>query len=145
MALLSDTRAPYFATPNCRLLKLKDKIYERWSDAPCPFTMPPLTSAESALLGDWGFLVTAHDGWSGSAIHLFLTADRDVVMRYDASTFYTKVDTASFDTHAYFTMDADGVLHGTGPDGAKQLKFTLTLANGKLTLCDKGCFELTRM
>ena len=67
-----------------------------------------------------------------------------MVLKYRASTFYTNEDTASFEAHAYFTTDADGVFHGVAPDGTEQLRFTLTLTNGTLTLCDDGCSELTR-
>jgi len=144
MALLISTPAPYFASPNCRLLQLDDKIYERWGDAPCAFTMRALTAAESAILGDWNVDVDSHVVWSESWAHLSLTADRDVVLNYRASTFYTNEDTGSFHAHAYFTMDADGVFHGIAPDGTEQLRFTLTLANGTLTLCDEGCIELRR-
>ena len=141
--LLSSKPEPYTVTPNCRLLTIGDVTFEGGSKN-CPFKVPALTAEEAALVGHWDFYLGGQGGWSGTWADVYFQSDRDIVMNYHASTFFTDEDTQSFEAHDYFTLDSDSVLHGVSPDGTEELQFQLTLANGTLTLCNGGCLDLTK-
>lgn len=142
--LLSSAPEPYTATPNCRLLAIGGVTLEGGSNKDCPFKVPTLTAEETALVGHWEFYLGGNGGWSGTWADVYFQSDRDIVMNYHASTFFTDEDTQSFEAHDYFTLGADSVLHGVSPGGTEELHFQLTLANGTLTLCNGGCIDLTK-
>jgi hypothetical protein len=141
--LLSSAPQPYTVTPNCHLLAIGDVTLEG-GNKDCPFEVPALTAEEAALVGHWDFFVGGNGGWSGTWADVYFQSDRDIVMNYHASTYFTDEDTGSFHAHDYFTLGTDGVLHGVSANGTEELQFQLTLANGTLTLCNGGCIDLTK-
>jgi hypothetical protein len=148
LELSSAEKYEVTATPNCRLIDLKDTTGSRrrmFSGVPgpgCPFTMPPLTPEEQALVGRWRYDEPASGSLSAGWGTLELGADRHVTLTLHPRRNWTDTS-VDIDEQGYFTLDSQGMLHGVHPDGEDVLGLQPTLSGADLQLCP-GCISFTR-
>jgi hypothetical protein len=120
-------------SPHCRLVEFGGFVYEHsWDAYPegCPIDSPPLTSTESRFAGSWS--------GSGDLSGLSVILEDD----HSASVAPAGARIRFFVT---YSIDDDGTLHGTVPDGTELLRARVRLVNGRLELCDEGgCATLHR-
>jgi len=142
---IGKSRLPLFATPNCRLLLVGDKTFSHDEHEPpgCPFTVAPLTDVESSLVGTWKFLWPPTDD---SAVHsLSIGEDRHLHITTNPH-LPPSDDWPSNSVSAYYTVDADNVLHGVQPGGEENLTLQLEPYSGGrlLRMCAGRCTTMKR-
>lgn len=132
------------ATPNCRLVTMDGKTFEHTGVQGCPFPNPPLSSADSELVGWWSFFQKQPAGWSDTRVSLKIESDRNGRLEIRYPTPWTEGDIKVFEATSYFTRDAAGAVHATQPDGTEDWSATITKVPEGVQFCQESeCLTLT--
>jgi hypothetical protein len=143
---LNGIAAPFVASPNCRILKIRNDVFLGSPSVGCPFSIAPLASNEAALVGTWRFFRAAVNGWSSAWLSLSFSSDRYMHFSFQEPTSFTQSDKPEVKIDTTFSLDTTGTLHSVDIDGDEQAKnITLTVAGRTLTWCDpSGCLDLPK-
>lgn len=134
-------------TPNCRLLQIGERVFERATPTvSCPLHAPALGLHEAPFAGTW----RAHEARRGpdeadAEATLQLDDDRHAYVHVQPHRAGDSRWLPAIDEVAYVSIDSEGMLRGTLPDGSEALSLQVERIGADLRVCSgSSCLRMLR-